>query len=358
MSFAIKVISPYKLLCAGKACCLFYHRGSLWISDTPEQPARHLLKLPGRRCLSQLRLTERLLRLEPRFAVPYEDGFLLSWNGGMHYVDVSKATLRCLFCYRPGMHNPLGITKLQDIPGFADGYVFGDYFGNPRRESVGIYRIENGKAVCVYSFLPGQVLHIHGITADPKSGRVLICTGDSNEEAAIWEAFDDFQRVTPVMQGSQLYRSCGAYVTDGGILYATDTPLCDNGIYLHAGNTCQKLYDMPGPCIYSMRIARENGSELFVFATSVEPDSSLPSWRYRLTYRLGVGVKSRWVHIVAGSPEEGFRTVGRMKKDVLPMLLFQFGNAAFPLQKAEGQLYLTPTAVRKYDGKTLSIQPE
>lgn len=361
MACDVKVISKHKLLCQSEIGCLFYRKGCLYFSEALHQPPRRIGELTDRfskKVLSRIRLSERLLRLEPRFAVPYSDGFLLSWNGAMHFVDVKTGNVRKLHTYRLGMNNPLGIAKIENVPGFADGYVYGDYWGNLKQEAVCVYRMRGLEEECVYSFLPGQILHIHGLAPDAKNARVLICTGDQDAESAIWAAYDDFAVVKPILQGAQCYRTCAAYPTDEGILYATDTPLSDNGIYLYAEEKkeLKKLYDMPGPCIYSKRIVRQDQPNIYVFATSVEPDSRLPSWRYKITYLLGPGVKGRWVNIIAGNPQEGFRTITCMKKDILPMLLFQFGNCTFPDTPMDAPLLCTPLSVNRYDGKTVRIE--
>ncbi len=356
----ISEIAKYRLLCQSENGCLFYHKGSLFLSKIPEEKPKKGLVLPGsfsKKILSRFRLTERMLRLEPRFAVPYAEGFALSWNGGLYYVDAFLENIRCLSHYRAGMNNPLGITRIEGVQGFTDGYVYGDYWGNTQKEAVHIYRIEENGPVCVYTFAAGLVQHIHGITADSKTGRVLICTGDSNEESGIWEAFDDFKTVKLVAGGSQQCRTCAAYPVENGLLYATDTPLEANGIYFYANEhqKPEKIYSMPGPCIYSTRISGQGSHEQFVFATSVEPDSSLSPFRYKFTYHLGAGVKERYVHIVMGNLQEGFHTAVRMKKDIWPMLLFQFGNASFPFQKNSNKIYLTPTATKYTDEKTFLL---
>lgn len=361
MSCDVKIVSKYKLLCQSETGCLFYKKGRLYFSKFLDQRPEKIgeLKLGlSKKILSRIRLTERILRLEPRFAVPYHNGFLVTWNGAMRFVDVNTGKIKRLHTYRPGVNNPLGIVKLEGIPGFTDGYVYGDYWGNTKKEGVCIYRIRDFSVECVYTFCAGQILHIHGITADPQNGRVLVCTGDLDAESGIWEARDDFKVMKPLLKGSQSYRTCAAYPTEAGILYATDTPLADNGIYiLEEGCTdVRKLYDMPGPCIYSKRVVRAGKTDVYIFATSVEPDSRLKSGRYKITYRLGPGVKSRWVHIIAGNPQEGFRTVHRMKKDIFPMLLFQFGNSTFPDTPSEAPLMCTPISVKRYDGKTLQLK--
>lgn len=346
MQMQYKVISQYQLLCQSDRGCLFFRRGGLFFSPSPEAKPQKLLQLPG--LLTRFALTQRLLRLIPRFAIPYREGYLLSWHGGLHYVDPAQKTCTCLHRYRSGVNNPLHITAIHHIPGFTDGLVFGDYWGNTNKEPVGIYRLDHTGVTQVYTFPAGQTQHIHRIMAE--KGRVLICTGDGDGESGIWEAFDDFKTVKPLLMGSQQYKTCSPYVTDQGILYATDTPLEDNAIWLYDGKTTQKLHPMPGPCIYSMA---HDGS--FFFATSVEPDSSLPPWRYRLTYRLGKGVKTRQVHLIAGNPERGFETVLKLRKDPLPMLLFQFGNCTFPYQQDPHHLYLTPASTLGTHGKTLRL---
>ena len=231
--------------------------------------------------------------MEPRFAFPVEAyTYYVSWGGALHLIDVKTKKVQEVFTYRAGMNNPLHITNIKGIDGFEDGFVFGDYWGNPKHECVNVYGLNQNGCRIKYQFAPSTIQHIHNVCVDETSNRILICTGDSDDESGIWEVFDDFRCVKPLIRGSQKYRTCSAYITDRGILYATDTPLCENGIYLfdEKHRKLTMVYKMPGPCIYSTKIKTVSGTEKFVFATSVEPDSSLPGWRYHLTYKLGAGV--------------------------------------------------------------------
>jgi hypothetical protein len=110
---------------------------------------------------------------------------------------------------------------------------------------------------------------------------------------------------------------------------------------------------MPGPCIYSTSYGDKRGATQYIFATSVEPDSSLPLWRYWMTSRLGRGVKEPKVHMITGNCEAGFSSICSFSKDVWPMAFFQFGNLQFPDQDIDDGLYVTATAVKQYDGQTL-----
>lgn len=357
-----KVVSNYRLLCQNGDGCLSYHKGILYFSESLDGEYIKILDLAQSswklRVKMGIRLFERLLRLEPRFAIPAEKSkYYISWNCAMYMLDVSQGSMCKLFDYRRGMHNPLALTHIEGNEKFSDGYYFGEYWGNVDREDVKIFRLTDTNCECAYTFHENSILHVHGITADSKTGRVLICTGDTDEESGIWEAFDDFKSVKPLLLGSQKYRSCSAYVTDRGILYSTDTPLCENGIYLfdETQKCLQLLYKMPGPCIYSMKLKKTDGTEMYVFATSVEPDSTLSAIRYRLTYKLGVGVKTRYTHIIAGNLEEGFQDIAQFKKDILPMWLFQFGNVQFPCVDDSDHLLCTGQSLKKISGKTIAI---
>lgn len=354
-----EVISNYKLLCADQYGELYYHAGFLYWKERESSSCELIHRICQKKYV-KFRLIERLLRLEPRLALPGEEPatYYVSSGGALYLVCAKEKQVQIVAKYRKGMNNPLNIAKIQGIHGFTDGYVFGDYWGNVNKECVNVNRLAADGSKALFQFAPGEIQHIHSIDVDEKTNRVLICTGDTDEESGIWEAVDDFRSVKPLLRGSQKYRSCGAYITEKGILYATDTPLCDNGLYLfdEAEQRVSLVYEMPGPSIYSSKIIRENGTEIFVFATSVEPDSSLPTHRYRLTYKLGKGVKTRYTHIIAGNLEEGFRDIAQFKKDILPIWLFQFGNVQFPsVEKGRG-IVCTGQSLETYDGKTLELQ--
>lgn len=354
-----EVISNYKLLCADRYGELYYHAGFLYWKENGKEQYEKLCRICPQKFV-KIRLIERLLRMEPRLALPAEipEAYYVTCGGALHLVRVKEKSIQPIVKYRRGMNNPLNITKIQGIGGFSNGYVFGDYWGNVEKERVNVNRLSSDGSDILFQFAPGEIQHIHSINVDEKTQRVLICTGDTDKESGIWEAFDDFKSVKPLLRGSQKYRSCGAYVTENGILYATDTPLCDNGLYLfdETKQNVSLICEMPGPCIYSTKIRKSDGTELYVFATSVEPDSSLPTRRYRLTYRLGAGVKTRYTHIIAGNPEEGFRDVVQFKKDALPIWLFQFGNVQFPSVEKGSSIICTGQSLSMIGGKTIMLQ--
>ena len=357
---AIWQLSKKKLLALGTNTSLFYRKGKLYMGDAKGQNQTFFCKIPSgrlRRLLATLRLTERLLRLEPRVACALPDGnYLLSCGGVIYRVDVGEKALCKELQLRPGMNNPLSFTRYRaGTP--EEEILFGEYFSNNQKEPVCIYRRKNGAWSQAYQFSAGQVYHIHGIVADDEKGWVYILTGDQDAESAIWRTTDAFQTVEPLVQGSQQYRSCVAFPTETGLVYATDTPREENRLYRLYQEAQQwktiPICTIPGPCIYGTQ--RTNG---WYFATSVEGDDTLSPLRYRFSRKLGAGVQDRYSHLIFCDKTENPREIAKLKKDCLPMLLFQFGNCTFPDTPADAPLLCTPLSVKGYDGKTVQINHE
>jgi len=169
---------------------------------------------------------------------------------------------------------------------------------------------------------------------------------------SIWEASNDFAVVKPVVIGAQMYRSCVAFPYKGGLLYATDSPLESNTLFFL--NIERKkifpLFDLSGACVYGTEKDRK-----YYFATDVEPDATLPMWRYWTTFKLGSGINDRKVRIVAGNIDEGFSVVAEFEKDGWPYTAFQFGNVLFPKCDIAGKVLIQPVAVKKYDNCALFL---
>ena len=353
----VRQISKRKLLALGKNNSLFYRKGKLYIGDAEGKQQCFLCDIPmGRsdRFLAKLRLTERLLRLEPRAACALPDGnFLLSCQGAIYYVDISGKTLRKELQLRTGMNNPLSFTRYH-AGTLEEEIFFGEYFSNNGKEPVGIYCRKNGTWHRVYEFPAGQVYHIHAVVADDQKNRLYILTGDQDQESAIWHTTDHFQSVTALVRGSQQYRSCVAFPTGDGLIYATDTPREKNYLYRlyeETGNwKTTPICSLPGPCIYGTH--RRDG---FCFATSVEGDDTLSPMRYRFSRKLGAGVQDRYCHLIFCDRNGAAQELHKLKKDKLPMLLFQFGNCTFPDAPVDAPLLCTPLSVKHYDGQTIEV---
>lgn len=355
-----QIVSNKKLLACSEEYFLYYSKGNLYFKKEKETKLQLLgSALKGKdKILAKCRLLERLFRNEPRCAIAIDrDTFLVSWYGGIYKVSVSEKSIVREHSYRNGMRNALNLCKIDNINGFRDCVVYGEYFGNVQKEEVRIFaRYEDEKWNCVYTFEKGRITHIHSIVAHPKRGSIIVLTGDQDTESIVCEITNDFQHSQVWAEGKQQYRACVAFPYENGILYATDTPLEKNSIYYmekkETGDLShKKLQELPGPCIYGTEMKGQ-----YVFATSVEPDPTLSRWRYMITYKLGAGVQSRKTNLFMGDYKKGFEKIFEARKDIFPMLLFQFGNFQFPTGTKE--LYITGQSVCGLDGKTVNIEYE
>lgn len=350
------IVSKYKLLCTVGEEYIYYHKGNIYVQKLTDIKTQKLLCLPTqlwKRLLVKNRLFERLLRLEPRVAIALsETEFLLSYQGKIFCVNIEKRTFCVEHKYRAGMNNPLSFCT------FENRILYGEYFGNINHEEVCIYeRNPQGVWGKRFSFPTETVGHIHQIVYDRYRKCLWILTGDSDLEAGIWKSDMSFRNVESVFSGHQKYRSCFLTAHPKGILYATDTPLEENAVYFSReaddGSFLEPelIYEMKGPCIYGKVL----DDDVVAMATSVEPDASLPINRYRVTMKLGKGVKDRYSHLVIGNNEKGFQELCKFKKDVYGMWLFQFGNLQFPNVLIQNELIITGQALSGLDGKTLQI---
>lgn len=306
-----------------------------------------------KRLCSHFRLAERFLRLTPKCVEKLgENNFLISYAGRVFCLDIETHELKEEHKYCPMMNNPLYFKKVEGVDGFTDGILYGEYPININRNPISIYRRSiEGEWHKVYTF-NGNILHIHNIVPDKKRGCLYILTGDEDKESGIWEVRNDFKEVKPIVIGSQKFRSCVAFPTDGGLIYATDSPLESNAIYyLNTENKeCINLTNLTGACVFGTEKAG-----IYYFTADVEPDASLPLWRYWTTYKLGKGIKDRKVRVYAGNLDEGFKVFAEFEKDRWPYTAFQFGNVLFPKCEIDGKVLIQPVAVKKYDNNALFL---
>lgn len=362
-SLRVKRTGKYTLLYTGEQESLSYKKGVLYFHQQPEDCPKPIVSLPGsaiRHFLCRIRLMERMLRLEPRCAFRLEENlFLVSWSGGIWRIDVTKGTIEKEHDYRNGMNNPLDFADLTSLSRIDTALVYGEYFSNPDKKAVSVFARKENRWEEIYTFPTGTIQHIHRILPDTVNNRALILTGDDDSSSGIWETRDGFRTVQPLLVGSQRYRACVAFPNAKGIIYATDTPLQENAIYqvLESKNgiSIHKHFSMPGPCIFGMQVQLSNGEYHYAMATSVEPDSRLSGWRYKLTYCLGDGVSDRKSHLIMGNDQKGFSDQLSLRKDCLPMTLFQFGNIKFPQQEHKTAIYAVPQSIKGYDATTISI---
>ena len=276
---------------------------------------------------------------------------MISFNGSLYRYEIDKNLFVAEHHYQSEVNNPLNFCVIKENH-IVLKVLYGEYFWNEKKGPVSIFCRENNKWTKVYTFPEKSITHIHNIIFDDIRNVYFILTGDLNEESGVWVADLNFERVKPLLLGQQRFRSCVAFPTRKGLLYATDTPLEKNYIYEVCIDSnmnvseINSISELQGPCIYGT-----NYNNKFYFSTSVEPDSTLSKWNYRFTNKLGKGVLSRYSYIVEVDHNCDVKTICSLKKDGFPMWLFQFGNIHFP-ENEMFPLMFTSQALRGGHNKT------
>ncbi|MEG1644399.1 MAG: hypothetical protein RR279_01000 [Alistipes sp.] len=314
---------------------LFYHYGRLYIYD----PSQETMQGGGRfpfslkdNILARLSIISRCMRLETRYAMQINDseililksGYFFTFNIITHQLTKKNKLLRG--------SRPLNMARIEGIEGFTDGIYYGEYFGNPTKESVRIKQFSKDltEETTCYSFAEGMINHIHNVVPDKFHQCVWIFTGDFGGGAGIWKATNNFKTVEAIGVGEQKYRACVVFPIKEGLLYATDSPFEKNSIRI--------LKQIDGEWI-SEPILEINGSSIyggvfndqFIFSTAVESDGIYTS-KFNLLFdrKKGLAITDYYSYVYMGNLESGFNIIYKVKKDKLPFFLFQFGVTIFP----------------------------
>lgn len=327
-----------------------YHNGSLiQINSQGDVVDRFRIRSSTNdKRFGRIRLLSRLLRLGIRTTVCLNHDRIVYLIGNTIFeYDFSKREQSKGFVCERGVR-PLVFTKIKDIDGFEDGEYFGAYIGRLERKPVNIYKrtgIDTWEVV--YTFPEGLIDHIHNIIPDPYRNCLWVLTGDFEEAAAIWRVTNNFQTIERVVCNNQRYRGCVAFALPEGLLYATDSPLEENHIFLL--NTydfsCQAVAAISGSCIYGCQ-----WKDGYVFSTTVEPTGKYKNkFDFLFHWKIGPGIKDKYTKMYYGTPEKGFEVIHKEKKDCLPFI-FQFGSIKFPAGRNNGsELYFMPVATKKHD---------
>lgn len=327
---------------------LLFYRSAFYHVDLENGKTELIAIIPEggfRKILGRIRLTVRLFRMEPRCTEKlYDNKFVICHAHKVWLLDVKQKSFTVLQDSREGFSNPLNFC--------SDGksVYWGDYGDNASSDTVNIYRVNSlQKVEIVYSFPKGTIRHIHNIVWDKVHNRYFILTGDLEEKSGIYVADSDWKEVKPVIIGSQQYRAVVAFPCGDGLIYATDSVAEENNIYLLQYGEVSVLAPFPGSCIYGTETR-----DYYVFSSTVEPPEGRGFFNM-FTYKLGAGIQDRNAHLVLVRKNDlQVQEVLKVKKDIWPMKLFQYGALIFPKGqwKSNNELYFNVVAC-KGDGKVM-----
>ncbi len=229
----------------------------------------------------------------------------------------------------------------------AQGWTYiGEYFMNPARAAVRIWRINPGLDgwEIAHEFPAGSIRHVHGIYRDPFDEQALwVTSGDGAGECFLFRTRDRFQTLEAFGDGSQASRAVRLFFTPGHVCWLTDSQLETN---------------------HAVRMAREGGS--------LEWGESLaaPAWYGTTTIdgthvafttvEPGPAVRRTSAAVLVSADAFHWHELHSFEKDLWrPMKLFKYGViscAAGPMELSH--LFISGEGLKGLDGISARLQIE
>jgi hypothetical protein len=287
------------------------------------------------------RLTSRAMRSDKCNVLVNSNGKILGIRGGIVYALEQDKPVRSLFSIQGDcvLHRSL----CEDQQGWT---TFGEYFMNPQRQAVRIWRISPklDQWEIAYEFKAGAVRHVHGIYRDPfEKENFWVTVGDFEGECHLLCTADRFKTFRSYGDGSQNYRAVNLFFTRETIAWITDSNLKLNHAFrLHRKTGKVEMgQELDGSVWYGCP-TREN---IFVAFTTVERGPAI------LTQASSVLVSEDAFH---------WEKVYSFKKDFYkPLQLFKYGVIACPSgEMSIHELYLSGEGLVGLDGRSLKADIE
>ena len=146
---------------------------------------------------------------------------------------------------------------------------FGEYFGNPERSEVYIYKSDNAiDWEVAWTFPAGSIRHVHGIHWDSYRNGIWVLTGDSDKESGLWFSDDNFNTLELITSGTQRARAVEIIPIKEGLLVPMDSPLQENFINLFSldSKSYTAVCSLPGSAFHAIYTNR-----LYLVSTVTEP---------------------------------------------------------------------------------------
>ena len=304
--YAIEWISPEKAIVS---------RGSeLLHGDSLDGPFSTIGTIPLPRwqhALSRNRFARRLLRLMYFNVLPSKNNrYFATFDKTIGIFDNSQ--------FIPiSINNHFRVLR-QGTAQLSHSLFLGEYFHNPQRQSVRVFRIDldstNPRLQTAYIFPQRHIRHIHRIQLDPYTNDLWCMTGDLPKECFILKTSDQFDTIDVVGGGDETWRCISPVFLKDYIYYATDSEYHQNSIYRIDRQTGSRelICHIDGPVYYSTHL-----EEHIFFAVTAE---LCPSQHF--------GHASLW-HL-STNDQSSPKNILRVPKDSLSVKWFLPGTLYFP----------------------------
>jgi len=286
-----------------------------------------------------LRLARRLARAEKCNLHPTRSGHLLGIRGGCAY-RIEDGHMTPLFTLQGDCVMSRSIAETPE-----GELYFGDYFMNPERRPVRVYRVApdlRSHEVAVELESP-RVRHVHAVHADPfVAGRLWLTTGDFEGECFLGTSDDGLRTVRYLGDGGQLWRAVGLFFHEDRIGWLTDTHIAQN--YVVGLDRASEAISIHGERDASSWYAAQTTDGLCLATTTVEP---------------GPGIHTDRARLLVSRDGVGFEVLAEFPKDPWPMRFFGFGSLSLPAGRFSSRsFYLSGEGVRGLEGETLHCSIE
>jgi hypothetical protein len=193
----------------------------------------------------------------------YDDWIYRSGDGGYSFEVVGQDELL-------GVAGPFAHGIAIDN---HDRVYFGEYRTGPRPQTIHVVIGENDGRdwmIC-HTFEQGQIFHVHSVSYDPYADRLLIATGDRDDEAGLFVLDSDCTGVEQIGGGDQRWRLIAPLFTPEKVVWGSDDDRAGAQIFAKARGTqtLEPLVFVGKPAYYGTRLS--NGT--LVQSTAFEPNS-------------------------------------------------------------------------------------
>ncbi len=307
------------------------------IYRTPPDGPRELIgKFPfvkPRDYFGLCRLSERAARADKCNIFVTPSGAVLAIRACTVYA-LDKSRLRDLFTIQ-------GDSVLHgSICAGDDGWVyFGEYFMNPERGEVKIWRVSadltTHEPACV--FPAGFTRHVHGVYTDPHEPGTLWATlGDYEDECYFLRTTDGFRTYDRIGEGTQAWRCVRPFFTPTHVGWITDSHIDPNHAARFARSTGQLETGQSFPCSGWYGFQADG---LCVASTTVER---------------GPAITSEHASVYVSDDAFNWHEAGYLVKDFYrPMRVFKYGVIAYPSgDMSADDFYISGEGLVGLDGKT------
>lgn len=220
---------------------------------------------------------------------------------------------------------------------------FGEYFMNPAREEVRIFRLDPALEAweIAHAFPAGEIRHVHGIYRDPFDDQALWATcGDGFGECYLYRTRDRFEKIERIGEGTQNWRAVRLFFTEEHVCWLTDSQLEQNRScrWDRESGQLELGQHLEAPAWYGSTTAEG----LHLAFTTVEP---------------GPAVHRNTAAIYASNDAFNWKEIYQFPKDAWrPMKLFKYGVISCPSgTMSQKAFFLSGEGLKGLDGISATL---